>query len=151
MAFIGFKVLSWNEAHKHQRAMNLFIVDRLYNAYLKNAESQYEPSYHLNLALDLKIIIALRTFLENGPHGDVEGVKYSLQDRNAIFTTKLKNLQQNDDPSLEIDDPFPYVFNEREMAAGQFLILKSYSPKELSFNDLLVVETNISSYNMSGR
>jgi hypothetical protein len=54
-------------------------------------------------------------------------------------------------PNLKDSDPFPFLFDGRTMAKGPKLALQDYSPSLLAASNLLAVETNISTFNMTGR
>lgn len=43
----------------------------------------------------------------------------------AIFSAKLKSLRRTDAPELGVDNPFPFLFDGREMEVGQENVLEN--------------------------
>jgi hypothetical protein len=60
-------------------------------------------------------------------------------------------LQKSNAQDIGTSDPFPFLFDKREMAKGQKMLLKNYLPNQLMGGDLLVVETNISMYDITNK
>src|SRR6266513_5290677 len=81
----------------------------------------------------------------------MNNVNYSLLDHTVTFSAKLKTLNLTDALLLCSDDPFPFLFNDRNMTQELKVLLKDYSARQLSHDDMLAVETNISSYDISAR
>ncbi len=71
--------------------------------------------------------------------------KSSVIDHTVLFSVKFQNFKKNI-LKLEINDFFLFFWNERECWAE--ILLKIYSAENLSNNNVLAIETNISSYNM---
>lgn len=147
-AFRGSQILSWKTKNK---TVNLFVIGRLERANLELPFTDYGPVYRLELVLERGTMVALRTIMCNGPFKDFDLVNYPVLGRVATFSVKLKTLQKFDAPNLDIDKPFPFLFDGRNMAEGQRALLKDYPAKELSGGDMLAVETNISSYIIPAR
>jgi len=150
-AFPGSETLCWKE--KDESAVNLFVVGHLRKPNLKNAKSRYEndDAYRLELVLDGDTAEALRTIMENGPLNGRPGISYPLLGRAAKFSIKLRTLaQQTDDRKINVNDPFPYLFDGRDVAKGRQTLLKAYSAEQLSDDDMLAVESVLSSYEFRG-
>lgn len=63
-----------------------------------------------------------------------------------------KALRKSGDmPDLKNSDSFPFLFDGRPMAKGPKPPLQDYSPSLLPADNLLAVETKISTFNMTGR
>jgi hypothetical protein len=76
-----------------------------------------------------------------------------LKGQTATFSVKFKALQKSGDAldlNLKEDDPFPFLFDGRTTAKGIKSNLRKYSPS-LDAGSLLAVETNISTFDMSGK
>jgi len=67
------------------------------------------------------------------------------------FQVKWKTLQKSNAQDIGASDLFPFLFNRREMAKGQKTLLRNYPADQLMGGDLLVVETNISTYNITNK
>jgi hypothetical protein len=150
-AFPGSETLCWKE--KDESAVNLFVVGHLRKPNLKNAKSRYEndDAYRLELVLDGDTAEALRTIMENGPLNGRPGISYPLLGRAAKFSIKLRTLAQHtDDRKIDVNDPFPYLFDGRDVAKGRQTLLKAYSAEQLSDDDMLAVESVLSSYEFRG-
>jgi hypothetical protein len=150
-AFPGSETLCWKE--KDESAVNLFVVGHLRKPNLKNAKSRYEndDAYRLELVLDGDTAEALRTIMENGPLNGRPGISYPFLGRAAKFSIKLRTLaQQTDDRKIDVNDPFPYLFDGRDVAKGRQTLLKAYSAEQLSDDDMLAVESILSSYEFRG-
>jgi len=81
----------------------------------------------------LELILEQETTIQNilkaGPLKGLDDVRSPVLGHSAIFSAKLKSLRRTDAPGLGVDDPFPFLFDGREMA----------------------VETNLSSYTIPAR
>jgi len=64
------------------------------------------------------------------------------------FQVKWKTLQKSNAQDIGASDLFPFLFDGREMAKGQKTLLRNYPADQLMGGDLLVVETNISTYDI---
>jgi len=106
-AFRGSDTLSWKRNDKG--AVNLIIVGRLARWTLASALSDYEPAYRVELDLDRDTASALKALLESGPLSDADNVHFPIVEHSTIFSAKLKTLR------LEVNDPFPYLFDESEL------------------------------------
>ena len=71
-----------------------------------------------------------------------------LKNHIIFFLIKLKNLQKFDILNININDPFSFIFNRREMAKEQRILLKDYFIKQLLYNDILAVKTNLAFYDI---
>jgi hypothetical protein len=153
LAFRGSEILSWKDKDEHHGAVNLFVIGRLGKANFTTALSVYgiDPAYRLELVVERDSMLALRSILDNGPLKDMDSVNYPLLGRIATFSVKLKSLQKSDAPNLDEGDPFPYLFDGRNLAKSRRSLLKNYPADQLSDNDVLAVETNISSYDIPVR
>ncbi|KAN0072141.1 hypothetical protein V8E54_009870 [Elaphomyces granulatus] len=80
----------------------------------RGAQSDYEPSYRVELDVDDDTASALRALCDSSPLGDADGVHYPIVGRTAVFSTKLRSLQRNDtlQVRLTVNDPFPYLYHE---------------------------------------
>jgi hypothetical protein len=65
------------------------------------------------------------------------------------FTAKLAALQKSDAPELDINDPFPFVFDGREMSPTGQSLLQSYSADQLSHDDIIAIEANLLTYQIA--
>ena len=81
----------------------------------------------------------------------MNNVNYSLLDHTVTFSAKLKTLNLTDASLLCSDDLFLFLFDDRNMIQELKVLLKNYSARQLSHDDMLAVETNISSYDISVR
>ncbi|KAN0085605.1 hypothetical protein V8E54_002072 [Elaphomyces granulatus] len=111
-----------------------------------------DPSYRLNLTVEPETATALQAILDHGPFDEMFTPYSPLKGQNATFSIKYEILQKSGDvPNLKDSDPFPFLFDGRTMAKGPKLALQDYSPSLLAASNLLAVETNISTFNMTGR
>lgn len=147
----GSRILSWKGKEAHRGAVNLFVVGHVLKPNLATAVTEYEPGYRLELILEQDTITALQTILNNGPLKDVTDFYSPLRNRITAFSLKLKALQKSDAPDIRISDPFPFLFDGREMAKGRKTLLRNYPVDKLSNNDVVAVETNISAWTISAR
>ncbi|KAN0070022.1 hypothetical protein V8E54_011603 [Elaphomyces granulatus] len=144
-------MLSWREKNG-KKAANLFIVGKLGRGNLASSESEYgDPAYRLELIIDQETTMAIQNILKDGPLKGLDDVRSPVLGNSTIFSAKLKNLRRTDAPELGVDDPFPFLFDGREMEVGQENVLESYPVELLSDNSMLVVETNLSSYTIPAR
>ena len=74
--------------------------------------------------------------------------RFFLLDYSVIFSSKIINLKKNVS-DLDFKDFFLFFFDERETCLQNILI--NYFTKDFSADDLIVIEMNISSYNVSKR
>ena len=91
---------------------------------------------------------ALKHIFNNNFLKDIKIFRFSLLDYNIIFSSKAIDLRK-DAPDLDPKDPFPFLFDGRETRSQSVLI--NYPAEDFSADDLVVVETNISSYNVPKR
>ena len=151
-AFRGSEILAWKDNDDHKGGLDLFLIGRLGKSTLKNALSEFnDPAYRLDLILDGDTAAALWTILNNGPLRNMNDINYPILGRTARFSAKLKTLQKSDAPNLDADDSFPFLFDGREMAKGKKTLLKAFPAAQLSDNDMVAVETNISSYDIPAK
>src|SRR5436190_9755937 len=146
--YLGSENFAWNDDHERKEAVNLYVIGRLGWSNLTNAESLFGPSYRLQLQLDSVTASALKHILDNGPLKDVEVFRSPLLGHSAVFSSKAIDLRK-DAPDLDPKDPFPFLFDGRETRSQSVLI--NYPAEDFSADDLVVVETNISSYNVPKR
>ena len=151
MAYRGSEMLSWKGEEEYRGAVNLFVIGFLSKANLVAEASEYDSVYRLELVLEQDTAMALQQILSTGPLNKADFFNSPLRGHTAFFSVKLKNLQKSDAPQLDIGDPFPFVFDGREMVKGRKTLLKNYPVNQLSDNDTLAVETNISSYDIPAR
>jgi hypothetical protein len=130
------------------KAVSLFVIGRLGKANLETALSEYgnDPGYHLELIVDRDTGSALRNIFDNGPLQGLDDINYPLLGRTATFSAKLNALHKSDAPHLDAEDPFPYIFNGKDADERQETFLKNDPASQLSSNQLVVIETIISSY-----
>lgn len=144
--YFGSENFAWNDDHKRKEAVNLYVIGRLGWSNLINAESSlFGPSYRLQLQLDSATTYALKNILDNGPLKDVDVFRSPLLGHSAVISIKAIDLRK-DAPDLDPKDPFPFLFDGRETRSESVLI--NYPAEDISADDLVVVETNISSYNV---
>lgn len=150
--FRGSEILSWKEA-RGKGAVNLFVIGRMGRANFEHAVSEYgsDPVYRLELAIERDTVLALRGILDQGPLKGMDDLKYPVLGRTAVFSAKLKALQRTDAPLLDAEQPFPFLFDGRDVCQRQDTILESYPAEQLLENCLLAVETNVSSYSIPSR
>jgi hypothetical protein len=149
--FRGSHVLSWKGEQAHRGAVNLFLIGHLFKSDLATAVSDYEAGYRLELVLERDALTALQSILNNGPLKDATDPYSPLKGRMVTFSLKLKALQKSEAPDIEIHDPFPFLFDGREIAKDRRTLLKNYPVDKLSSNNVLAVETNISTWTISAR
>ena len=109
----------------------------------------FDPSYRLNLTMEVETATALQGILDHGPS---RWHVYSLQSTEG---TKRHVLYQIQGP-VEVrwharsqdSDPFPFLFDGRSMAKGPKPPFARLLPL-LAAGNLLAVETNISTFNMT--
>jgi hypothetical protein len=94
---------------------------------------------------------ALRGVFDCGPLKDLDDVCYPVVGRSATFSAKLKALQKSDSPDLDVDDPFPFLFDGRNMGARKDAILEPFPSAQLTDFTMLAVETNISTYSIPAK
>ena len=129
----------------------MFLISHLFKSDLATAVSDYEAGYHLELILEQDILIVLQLILNNSLLKNVTDLYFLLKDCMIIFSLKLKALQKSEAPDIEIHDPFPFLFDGREIAKDRRTLLKNYPINKLSSNNVLAVETNISTWTISAR
>ena len=125
------------------------MIGCLAKASLLNAHSEYNPEYRLDANFNRDTIQALRAIMSNGPLQDLANVNLPIFGRTVKFTAKLAALQKSDAQDLDIDDPFPFVFDGREMSPTRRSILNSYSPDQLSRDDIIAIEANLFTYQIA--
>ena len=146
--YLGSESFAWNDNHERKEAVTLYVIGRMGWSNLNNAESLFSPSYRLQLQLDSVTASALKLILDNGPLKDVEVFRSPMLGHNASFSSKAIDIRK-DVRDLDPKDPFPFLFDGRETRSGSVLI--NYPAENFSADDLVVVETNISSYNVPTR
>jgi hypothetical protein len=150
--FGSSEVLSWKEGAKRKGAVNLFVIGRLDKANLMNAASEFDnPSYRLRLIIEPDTRTALTFILDNGPLKNTDNVRYPLFGRVASFSAKLRSIKLSDDLCIDVGDPFPFLYDGRDMAKDRETFLKHYPAADLSHGDMLAVQTNILSYDIPSR
>jgi len=55
------------------------------------------------------------------------------------FQVKWKTLRKSDAQDIGASDPFPFLFDGREMAKGQKTLLRNHPANQLMGDDLLAV------------
>src|SRR6266850_1230912 len=133
--FRGSEILSWKEA-RGKGAINLFVIGRMGRANFEHAVSEYgsDPVYRLELAIERDTVLALRGILDQGPLKCMDDLKYPVLGRTAVFSAKLKALQRTDAPLLDAEQPFPFLFDGRDVCQRQDTILESYPAEQLLEN-----------------
>src|SRR5438045_3778276 len=96
-------------------------------------------------------MMTLQIILNNDSLKDMNNVNYSLLDCTVTFSAKLKTLNLTDALLLCLNDLFLFFFDNRNMTQELKVLLKNYPTRQLSHDDMLAVETNISSYDISVR
>lgn len=139
----GSEVLSWINEKESRGAVNLFVIGYVYRAHLQISRTEYEPAYRLELILEPDTKTALQNILDNGPSENTDYFCSPLRGYLAAFSVGLKDLQSSDGPNANIDDPFPFLWDGRDMAKGRNTLLKNYPTHKLSFEDMVAVEMNI--------
>jgi hypothetical protein len=143
--YLTSKILTWRD----KDAVDLIFIGRLAKASLMNAHSEYKPEYRLAANLDKDTTQALQAILARGPLQDEPNVNPPIAGRTVKFSAKLAALQKSDAPDLDIDDPFPFVFDGREMSPTRRSHLMSYSTDQLSHDDIIAIEANLLSYQIA--
>jgi len=148
--YLGSQNFAWNDDdHPCKEAVNLYVIGRLGWSNLTNAtESLFGPSYRLQLQMDSVTATPLKHILDNGPLKDVDVFKSPQLGHSAIFSSKVTELRK-DAPNLDPEDPFPFLFDGRKTNSRSVLI--TYPAEDICPDDLVVIETNISSYNVPRR
>ena len=150
--FSGSHMLSWEDEGAHNKPINAFVVGHFDRAELgKPTTGLFDPAYRLELLLDTETINAFKTILENSPLNNEEPLNSPLKGHSMAFQVKWKTLQKSDAQDIGAFDPFPFLFDGREMAKGQKTLLKNYPADQLMGDDLLAVETNISTYDITNK
>src|SRR5436190_452731 len=90
-------------------------------------------------------VSVLKHILDNDFLKDIKIFKSSLFDHNIIFSNKIINFKKNIF-DLDSKDFFFFFFDERETYSQNVLI--NYSAEDFFADDLIVIEMNISSYNV---
>jgi hypothetical protein len=144
--FRGSNILSWKQGDD-KGSVDLFIIGRLARWTLASAQSDYEPSYRVELDVDDDTASALRALCDSGPLGDADGVHYPIVGRTAVLSTKLRSLQRNDtlQVQLTVNDPFPYLYHGSDLDGGE-TPLRTFPATQLTAASVVAIETNISSY-----
>jgi hypothetical protein len=78
-------------------------------------------------------------------------INYPLLGRTATFLAKLKALYKSDAPSLDVEDPFPYIFDGNDAEDRRETFLTDFPASQLANNQLVVIETIISSYTIPAK
>jgi hypothetical protein len=152
-AFPGSDLLCWDDKKGREDPINLCVIGRLNKANFSDAASEFrrDPAYRLELSLEAETATSLKAILDSGPLKSFNNINSPLIGRFAVFSATLKKLQKSDAPDLTAEDPFPFLFDGRDMAQGRTNVLKAYPAAKCSYNDLLAVETNISTYDIPAR
>ena len=129
------------------------MIDSLSKANFTGIISDYDDNliYCLKLIIDQDTMMTLQTILDNDSLKNMNNVNYSLLDHTVTFLAKLKTLNLTDALLLCSDDLFSFLFDDRNMTQELKVLLKNYPARQLSHDDMLAVETNISSYDISVR
>jgi hypothetical protein len=96
-------------------------------------------------------INAFNTILEGSPLSDEEYLYSPLKGHSMAFQVKWKTLQKSDAQDIGTSDPFPFLFDRREMAKSQKTLLRNYPADQLMGDELLAVETNVSTYDITNK
>jgi hypothetical protein len=132
--------------------MNVFVVGHFDMAELaKPTTGLFDLAYRLELLLDIEAITAFNTILEDSPLRDEEHLHSPLKGHGMSFKVKWKPLQKPDAQDIGASDPFPFLFDGKEMAKGQKSLLINYPADRLMGDDSLAVETNISTYDITNK
>ena len=108
----------------------------------------FSSSYQLQLQLNSVTVSALKHILNNDFLKDIKIFRSFLLDHNIIFSSKAIDFKKNAF-NFDFKNFFFFFFDERETCLQNILI--NYFTKDFSADDLIVIEMNISSYNMSKR
>ena len=93
-------------------------------------------------------VFILKHILDNKFLKNIEIFRFFLFDYNIIFSSKVINFKKNVF-NLDFKDSFLFFFDEKETHSQNILI--NYLIEDFSVDDLIVIETNISNYNMLKR
>ena len=150
-AFRGSETLCWKDGSG--KAVSLYVIGRVGRANLETALSDYgnDPGYRLELTVDRDTGSALRNIFDNGPLQGLNDINYPLLGRTATFSAKLKTLHKTDAPDLDVEAPFPYIFDGNDADDRKETFLTDFAASDLTTNQLVVVETIISSYTIPAK
>jgi len=125
--FSGSHMLSWEDEGEPNKSINVFVVGHFDRAELvKPTTGLFDPAYRLELLLDTESINAFNTILEGSPLNNEEHLTSPLKGHRMTFQVKWKTLQKSDAQDIGASDPFPFLFDGREMAKSQKTLLKNY-------------------------
>ena len=93
---------------------------------------------------------ALQAILDDGSFEEMFTPYNPLKGQSATFSVKFRTLQRSGDV-LDLKENDPFLFDGRTMAKGAKPALQDYPPSLLAAGNLLAVETNISTFDMSGK
>ena len=108
----------------------------------------FDSNYQLQLQLNSITVSALKHIFDNDFLKNIKIFRFFLFDHNIIFFNKAIDFKKNAF-NFDFKDSFFFLFNERETHSQSILI--NYFTEDFSADDLIVIETNILSYNMSKR
>ena len=91
-------------------------------------------------------VSVLKHILNNSSLKNIEIFRFFLLDYSIIFSSKTINFRKNVF-NFDFKDSFFFFFDERETYSQSVLI--NYFAEDFSADDLIVIEMNISSYNVS--
>ena len=146
--YLDLENFCWNNNYKYKKAVNLYIINQISWSNLISTKSQFGSSYCLKLKLNSETAFVLQYILDNNFLKNMKIFKSLMLDNSTWFSSKIKDFRRNTS-NLDSKNSFLFLFNKRETYLRS--ILKSYSTKSLSNNNLLVIETHISTYNISRR
>src|SRR5205809_8102003 len=93
-------------------------------------------------------VFILKHILNNDFLKNIEIFRFFLLDHNVVFSSKAINLKKNAS-DFDFKNSFFFFFNEKKTYLQSILI--NYSAEDFFADDLIVIEMNISSYNMLKR
>ena len=91
-------------------------------------------------------IFILKHIFDNNFLKDIKIFRFFLLDYSIIFSSKAINFKKNAF-NFDFKNSFFFLFNEKKIYSQSILI--NYFVEDFFVDDLIVIETNISSYNMS--
>ena len=93
------------------------MIDSLSKANFTDIISDYDDNsvYCLKLIIDQDTMMTLQIILNNDSLKNMNNVNYSLLDCTVTFSAKLKTLNLTDALLLCSDDPFFFLFDNRNM------------------------------------
>lgn len=105
--------------------------------------------YRLSIPLDANPSATLQKILDTGPYDDMSSIHCPLNERTLSFSAKLHNLRRTPEAAhLREDEAFPFLYDGRRIGKGTNTPLEAFPNTFLDEDDMLSVETNISTYDM---